>query len=118
MKLLLDMYKGVSKETRDKVEVRNFLLLVKYSNFQSYDPNKFCQQLQFIISNGIFAQLLKNEKTLKDEVEILKAKLIVVTEDIVTQSKKFSDEDHLRQCKKLEGKIEELKKTISNMRQV
>lgn len=81
MKLLLDMYKGVSKETRDKVE------------------------------------LLKNEKTLKDEVEILKAKLMIVTEDIVAQSKRFSHEDHIRQCKKLEAKNDELKKTISNMRQ-
>ena len=53
-----------------------------------------------------------------DDVEILKAKLIIVTEDVVGQSKRFSDEDHQRQCKKLEGKIEELKKTISNMRQV
>lgn len=50
MKLLLDMYKGVSKETRDKVE------------------------------------LLKNEKTLKDEVSSLKSKLLVLTEDVVSQS--------------------------------
>ncbi|XP_066921932.1 E3 ubiquitin-protein ligase Bre1-like [Clytia hemisphaerica] len=81
MKLLLDMYKGVSKETRDKVE------------------------------------LLKNEKTLKDEVEIMKCKLAVVTEDVVAQSKKFSDEDHLKECKKLEAKNDELKKTINNMKQ-
>merc|ERR1719318_61255 len=81
MKLLLDMYKGVSKETRDKVE------------------------------------LLKNEKTLKDEVSLLKQKLIVMTEDVVKQSKKFADVDHIRQCRKLEGKMEELRKTISNMKQ-
>jgi len=81
MKLLLDMYKGVSKETRDKVE------------------------------------LLKNEKTLKDEVASLKQKLIVMTEDVVKQSKKFADVDHIRQCRKLEGKMEELRKTISNMKQ-
>ena len=62
--------------------------------------------------------MLKNERTLKDDVEILKAKLAVVTEDIVAQSKKFSDEDHLKECKKLEVKIDELKKTISNMKQV
>jgi len=81
MKLLLDMYKGVSKETRDKVE------------------------------------LLKNEKSLRDEVEIMKCKLAVVTEDVVAQSKKFSDEDHQREYKKLEVKIEDLKKTINNMKQ-
>jgi len=61
---------------------------------------------------------LKNEKTLKDDVVILKAKLAVVTEDVVAQSKKFSNEDHLREYKKYEAKCEELKKTISNMRQV
>ncbi|XP_057295387.1 E3 ubiquitin-protein ligase BRE1A-like [Hydractinia symbiolongicarpus] len=81
MKLLLDMYKGVSKETRDKVE------------------------------------LLKNEKTLKDEVGKLKGKLIVVTEDVVKQSKRFADQDHMKQCKKLQQKIEELQKTISNTKQ-
>jgi E3 ubiquitin-protein ligase BRE1 len=81
MKLLLDMYKGVSKETRDKVE------------------------------------LLKNEKTLKDEVQALKSKLLVITEDVIRQSKKFADADHIRQCRKLEGKMEELQKTIANMKQ-
>jgi len=81
MKLLLDMYKGVSKETRDKVE------------------------------------LLKNEKTLKDDVEMLKAKLMIVTDDVVKQSKKFADDDHNKQCRKLEGKIEELQKSIANMKQ-
>lgn len=81
MKLLLDMYKGVSKETRDKVE------------------------------------LLKNEKTLKDEVASLKSKLLMMTEDVVRQSRKIADVDHIRQCRKLEGKMEELQKTISNMKQ-
>ena len=62
--------------------------------------------------------MLKNEKTLKDDVVILKAKLAVVTEDVVAQSKKFSDEDHQREYKKHEAKSEELKKSISNMKQV
>ena len=61
---------------------------------------------------------MKNEKSLRDEVEIMKCKLAVVTEDVVAQSKKFSDEDHQREYKKLEAKIEDLKKTISNMKQV
>ena len=55
---------------------------------------------------------------MKDEVEILKAKLIMVTDDVVRQSKKFVDEDHKKQCRKLEAKIEELQKQISNMKQV
>lgn len=62
--------------------------------------------------------MLKNEKSLRDEVEIMKCKLAVVTEDVVAQSKKFSDEDHQREYKKLEAKIEDLKKTINNMKQV
>ena len=48
----------------------------------------------------------------------MKCKLAVVTEDVVAQSKKFSDEDHQRECKKLEAKNDELKKTINNMKQV
>ena len=48
----------------------------------------------------------------------MKCKLAVVTEDVVAQSKKFSDEDHQREYKKLEAKIEDLKKTITNMKQV
>ena len=82
MKLLLDMYKGVSKETRDKVE------------------------------------LLKNEKTLRNEVDELKAKLLVVTEDVVKQSKKFADDDHKKECRKLQTKIDDLQKTMANMKQV
>ena len=42
----------------------------------------------------------------------------MVTDDVVRQSKKFVDEDHKKQCRKLEAKIEELQKQISNMKQV
>ena len=51
-------------------------------------------------------------------MEILKEKLSVITQDVVKQSKKFADTMHLRECKKLEDRIDELKKSISNMKQV
>ncbi|XP_012554643.1 E3 ubiquitin-protein ligase BRE1A isoform X1 [Hydra vulgaris] len=81
MKLLLDMYKGVSKETRDK------------------------------------AELLKNEKTLKDKLEMIKLKLSVVTADTVKQARRFANQDHEKECKRLQAKIDELQKFISNTKQ-
>lgn len=101
MKLLLDMYKGVSKDQRDKVQLMATEKKLR-SEIEELRNQMKKIQVKLKITNAI------TEKRIRGSDELQESKR--------EERKKLADEDALRKIKQLEEQKYELQKQVANQK--